>query len=282
MKCDQCEVEIAPKFANCPHCLHPLNAPNVRDSKDAVEVSALSARYQRGRDEAGRRGTLAALDRFEVVVRTESRAVITKRWGIVEKFVEAENELFKTFYERIDEGTRAPEDNRMDRLRVTVDALFFPYYSKSIRFACLSLDGLGPRNYGECHFVLRERAIAHRSCVFEENTVLFCQRTRQAATEPVPPGKRALWADRHRLASAKLHAAIDATTIDSAHAGIIVQQKSGKGDEDFIEVHVYGGLDRTSVELARLEAPKMKADRVTMKRVARKLQEGKNIRCEWI
>ena len=218
-------------------------------------------------------GSLSRLQEFENEVR-QSRAVIAKKWGTVCQIVEQQTELFKTFYRQVVEDGRQPEDNGFDTKRKAVDASFFPYYEESIVFCALSLSKTGDPAYGDCHFSLRDASIGHRTTVFEENTLVFCERRKIPIGNAIPPGYRTKWPDRHRLAIAKLHAKVQATTTSVEFPGVLLKttQNGSTGDADFVEVHIYGILDLKSV--ASFVGPKQKSapDKILAKRVRAKLE----------
>ncbi len=118
----------------------------------------------------------------------------------------------------------------------------FPHYAKEIRFAALSLDGVGVTDYGSCSMVLRNLAISERATVFEENSLEFCRSRELGVGRSVPPGYRAVWEERDLLVCAKLVGRLSPSTTDDSFPGIL---KSGK---DFVEVHIYGSLHRGSIE----------------------------------
>ena len=276
MLCPQCGLDISPHHVTCPKCQFHVGFPNVRAAGEQREVDALEVRYQAARQHARQNACETALDQFETAVK-QSKAVLCKRWGTLSKLTEVDNALFQTFYEQIDHG-REPEDNEYDRARVAVDSTFFPYYYEQTHFAALSLNdaGLGgyagPGGYGECTFVFRDVAISHRTTVFEENTVVFCQKVTIPVGQQPPAGFRAGWQDRHKLAAAKLHREITAQTDPNDFPGILMKQKGGTATDEFIEAHIYGKLPLENVELAVGRKPLNNADQVIMRRAERKLK----------
>jgi len=213
------------------------------------------------------------LDQFENAVR-QSKAVICRRWGVVTKVSEHGDDLFKTYYRQLADGDRLPQDSYFDRARLAIDTTFFPYYHEDINFAALSLDGAGPASYGECSFVFREDVISHRTTVFEENALVFCEKHPFQVGQEPPAGYRTVWEDRHRLAAAKLHVEINDRTEPDKFAGILLKQKGRTDTDEFIEAHIYGKLDLKAVERFIAPKPKRKDDRVLAQRLKRKLREA--------
>ena len=69
---------------------------------------------------------------------------------------------------------KIPSSDSWNRLRAIADTILFGEQNKRrIRFAALSLDGVGLENYGDCSMTLKDSIIAHRATVFDENSVIF-------------------------------------------------------------------------------------------------------------
>jgi len=134
-----------------------------------------------------------------------------------------------------------------------------------MRFAALSLNGRGVQKFGALTMVLREHIIKHRATVFEENSVEFCARHKIVVGSPIPPGYRAVWDKRHQLAAAKLHSKITAQTVQEDFIEILLQPSTQTTSADFIEVHIYGPLNKRGIERIVGKLPTNKADRALVK-----------------
>src|SRR5260370_12734062 len=133
----------------------------------------------------------------------------------------------------------------MDLQRWIADLIIFPYYQSEIRFAALSLDGIGATAYGDCSIVLKDVAISERATAFEENSVLFCEKHELGAAKLLlPPGYRSTWDARGILAVAKLEPKLTPATSAAAFAKLLL----GTTDPDFVEVHIYGNLTPGTIE----------------------------------
>lgn len=273
MECNTCEKDVSRHYVICPHCEAHLGYPNIRAAQDPDEQAALDKRYQLAHDEVSSRSCEDVLDQFEDAIR-RSKAVISRSWGVVMSMFDADNDLFKTYYSRIDDQTLRPKDSYFDRARLAVDATFFPYFHKRIHFAALSLNGRGLSSYGDCSFVLRDKSISHRTSVFEENTLVFCEKQSIPVGQEPPIGYRATWDERYRLSAAKLHDKIHPHTTLADFPNILLKNVGGTGTDEFIEVHTYGNLDFTAVERFVAPKPKLKEDKVLSKRIKRKLREA--------
>ena len=181
-----------------------------------------------------------------------STAVICRSPSKVKELVSSANELYATFYQLVGAGARRLEGTKMDLQRRIADSIMFPYYEDQIRFATLSLDGVGATAYGDCSIVVKDIAISERATVFEENSVLFCEKLELGVASPLPPGYRATWQDRAMLATAKLEPWIGSATNATEFPAILI----GGTGQDFVEVHIFGALDRGSIERIVARKPK--------------------------
>jgi hypothetical protein len=272
MKCPHCGTQVPDHSRSCPVCEHDIDFPNVRAAAKAEEIEALDMRYQNAHNATKQRQVDAILDLFENAVRA-SKAVLCRDWGVANRLLSSDNELFATFAQLVHAGARLPEDNEFDPARPGVDGTMFPYFSHEIRFAALSLDERGVAGYGGCSIVLKEEIVAHRATVFEENSLVFCQRLQVVAGGKVPFGYRASWGERHRLAGAKLHQNLRATTQPIEYPTILLGQPGERGSRDFIEVHIYGSLHRRGVERVIGPEPTEEEDKVIVRALRRKLAE---------
>lgn len=187
-KCPHCSnPEPIPAFlGECPACNTSVQAPNVRAANKPEEEKALSKRVSDAEFEAKARGAIEQLDDFCASVK-EASAVVCCQIGKIKAMIE-DNSLYTNFYKQLDGGSRLPEENGFDQDRVTADSLVFPNYHEEIVFAALTLNNLGAFSYGGGAIVLKEDAIAHRSSVFEENTLVFCTKHTLGLGKPVPHG----------------------------------------------------------------------------------------------
>jgi tetratricopeptide (TPR) repeat protein len=113
---------------------------------------------------------------------------------------------------------------------VAETALFGDQYKKRIHYAALTLDGRALSSYGECSVLLRESMIAHRSSVFEQNSLLFMKRhnVKLFEVDRLPVGHRAAWADRGRLAVAKLASQITSRTKKDEFASTLMHAATNR------------------------------------------------------
>jgi hypothetical protein len=88
-----------------------------------------------------------------------------------------------------------------------------------------------------------------------------------------PPGFRALWSDRSRLAMAKLFSKLKSGMVESDFAGVLMEPKGASADCDFIEVHIYGGLHLRLIDRITGPVPTLEEDRHIWKSLKRKLEK---------
>ena len=268
----QCRYTIPPHVRECPVCNEQVGYPNVRACETPEEQAALDTRYKSAISCARAKKSRVVLKRFEQAV-THSKAVICRPLSVVQKLMSSDQDLYNNYYNMVDSNARIPEDNRWDAARESVDAKIFPYYHRSICFAALSLSDKGLQAYGDHCMVLRTEFIHRRATTFEENTFVFAQHRSLAVTEPVPPGYRATWADRGRLAVAKLEPLVDQGTSDSQFPGILMTSQANRSG-DCIEVHIYNGIHRKAVEKVVGQRKPRRSDACIVASLKKKLQEA--------
>lgn len=203
----------------------------------------MDRRYQDALAEAATRGADQTARQFGAAVET-SKAVIARPLRDIERLASSDRELYPTFYGLIEGEVRDSFGNKWDDLRGVADAVLFPRYQKHIRFAALSLDGVGLYDFGECFLVLREEMIAHRATVFEDNSAAFVERHHRR----VPEGFRSTWDERSKLCTAKHAKDLRPGMPDSEFPTILLRQKSGSKESEFVEVHIYGPFSIHAVD----------------------------------
>ncbi len=271
-QCDRCSSHIPAHVDRCPVCQNDVGYPNVRAAEAPPERAALDARLLAAEQDAIARGFEAVLAQFRARVR-HSQAVICRGLGPLQAMVSSDKLLYVTFAQLVYAGSRLPEDNEFDRFRLVVDNHLFPYYHDQICFAALALDGRGLTSYGAYSVALKDSTIERRASVFEENSFNFYRQRSVETTRELPPGHRAPWPERDRLAAAKLHGELDPSTPVSDFAGILLKSNGETGTDSFIEVHVYGPIHRRGIERVQGPKPKHRADQAILADLRRKLKE---------
>ncbi len=261
-----CGHEVPSNVERCPHCGALLEVPNVRAARQPREKDALHERYRRAREDLHTRGGSATADAFERAL-AGSSAVIMRSLGEIVRLTSSEDELYSTYYKLLDAGQRSL-DRSWGLRRALAEEVLFHGYKQEIRFAMLTLDGRGPSKYGEYGVVLEPGMIAARATVFEENGVVFMMRHdptfEQMSRGDVAHGHRATWDDRAMLCIAKLAPHLEAGTDPAAFPGLLLRSGASlEGEDDFVEVHVYGPITvRTIAKVVQLEPDRSDAEAI--------------------
>lgn len=273
-KCDHCSNVIPPSAERCSACALPGTFPNVRAAEQDAETQALETRYQGAIGDAAARGDEVRVREFETAT-SGSVAVIARSVNELVRLASSENELYATYYGLSDGGSRIPKGDKWDRLREVADSALFTGYREHIRFGALSLDGLGVVNWGPCSMVLKDKMIAHRACVFEENSVLFTKShgVGIADADGLPAGYRARWCERAKLCVAKLGAEIKDDTKPDEFAGKLLVLGATTADDDFIEVHVWGPINIRTLERVVIQRRKRTPSKASIRALRVKLKK---------
>lgn len=271
-----CGNEVPQPSMCCPHCGRPGLFWNVSAAGEADEVAALDRRYQAAKKDAAARKADLVLQDFENAL-SRSKAVITRNHSDVLRLASSTRQLYATYYQLVESGVRLPDGNEWGVVRELADTLLFPQYKQHMRFGALSLDGRGLPNYGDCSIVLREELIAERTSVFEENSALFVERhgIKISRHPKVPKGHRAAWADRAKLGAAKLHSSIDSKTTPDKYSLILLKPGATSGDDEFIEVHIFGPMTVLTMEQVIVIAPQASRHATIVRAIKSKLAKHK-------
>lgn len=272
MDCPTCGEPFPSHVRHCPACQADVGFPNVREAQRSEERQALDTRYTAALSAAAASSTQHTAADFCDAIQKRSQAVICYNIGALHKLVSSDNELYATFYQLVRAGARLPEDNEMDRIRGSIDAMLFPHYHEEIRFAALSLNGRGVTSYGAYTVVIDTQKIHLRSTVFECNSLHFFQRN-VTAWKPPPPGFRAEWRDRDKLTLAKLGTRMKPDTSSDEFPGLLLHSDGDRDKDEFVEVHIYGPINRRSIECVFGPKPKKKQDKVLFEKLRETLDD---------
>jgi hypothetical protein len=270
-KCTNCGAPVPLEKRDCQACGESNGAPNVRLAQSEAERSALTLRFHDAKISCQARGCDEALQRFGLMV-LNSRAVIARSLAVVQDLVDR-NETYTSYHSQLASGARNAEDNAWDLTRTQVDAALFPNFHKDIVFASLTLDGAGMSGYGDYVIELKEALIAKRASVFEANPYLLIEKLGWLLHKPIPAGYRATWEERNLLAMVKLHMEISPTTGDGDFPSILANDRGETGNSDFMEVHIFGPVNKHTVKKISGPMPKTREDRLLWKSLKRKLAE---------
>jgi hypothetical protein len=213
-------------------------------ASDPAEVAALDARYMNAINTAAANGTSAITADLEGETDTKSRVVISRDSSEIYRLAIGDNQLYATFHSLVEAGIRLPTDSKWDAIRPAIDALLFAYYQKEVRFGALTLDERGLVHFGDCHLILKTEMIDFRTTAFTENTAAFVVKN----SFVIPLGHRATWAQRGRLAVAKLASMLTISTTSADLPAVLKSDGATSDDDAFVEAHVYGSISMRTVE----------------------------------
>ena len=275
MSCQVCGESVPSYVRSCPSCGNDCGFPNVRSAMVEGEVTHLRLRVEAAQVSVAARGCSNQLNEFSDNVRS-SKAVISRPLAKIHDLLNNERLSYVSFQKEVASGARQAEDNEFDTVRKQYEEALFPHFSEEIIFALLSLNDAGMEGYGTHTMTLKDKMIGHRATVFEENPHNFVEKHGIVLNKPIPPGYRAPWSQRHELAIAKLHSSIDSTTEEAQHAAILATDNGGSGNSDWIEVHIYGSINRNAIESVSGPMPKLKADRVMWQSIQSSMRKLKS------
>jgi hypothetical protein len=235
------------------------------------EVSALERRVAQSRASAEALGKEKELEAFAEAVRG-SYAIMNRFLGPLSSWITGNSPLFLSYHRQVEAG-RIPNGTEWDEQRAAAEAAINPYCFRELNFAALSLDPTGMTYYGPYAVVLREITIEDRASVFEENAFFFNRRHTVVAGTSPPLGYRAPWATRDRLAVAKLYAKVGASSGEKEFPEILLEGRRDQPDCDFIEVHIYGPINRAGIERVSGPKPKRRQDQALWRQISRVLRD---------
>lgn len=247
MKCSECGSAIPHDREACPTCGINAGFPNVREVSSVVEKEALERRYNKAVREALVGGRDVRLEELSQASK-DTRAVVAIDLDYLSGFMIKGEALYSTYALMVSGEIRKAASGENDRKRRIVEACCFSGYADKIRYAALSFDGKGLSSYGKFSLVLKDVAVKARATLLEENSYKFYDKFKGKIADKFPPGYRAVWGERHKLAAAKLADRITVATTNQDFPGILLSCIGDRKTDDFIEVHIYGAFDNAAVE----------------------------------
>lgn len=246
-RCDKCGCEYYYTLERCPHCAHPGNYSNVLIASERREVDAVDQRYENAIRGAERRRCALQFEDFSKWLE-DSRVVVARPYADIDRLAAGDNSVQATYYDLVDTGLRLPDGSSWEELRKPADEVLFPNYREKIRFGALSADGIGVINYGHFWMTMRTGFIEHRTSVFDQNSVIFVSEKRLKAASGALLGHRASWANRSKLAAARLADQITASTRHDEFPSILMRQGATTAADRFIEAHIWGPITVRTIE----------------------------------
>ena len=268
IECDLCDGN-PPRSATpeCSRCGKFIGYPNVRDVEAEDERNALEVRYRKAVVASEGKGAYANLMRFKADMQS-AHAVINLPIDPLYHFVTYHSSLYSGYALQTESEIRKIATSEDDKRRMGIEGTLFGGYAKQIRYAALSLNGTGLTSYGPFAMQVKPEAISIRATLLEENSFDFVKNHHILAGDPLPPGHRAGWAERHKLAVAKHGEDITENTQHEDHAGLLLFSEGDRETDSFIEVHIYGPFDLGAIEAVRgTVSTKSKRERATLEAI---------------
>jgi hypothetical protein len=240
------------------------------------EKHTLDLRYAEAMDKAARESMEHRVMAYEGAV-ASSEVVICRGVQEVLRLCYSPDEIYATFYQRVDAGLHLSGGDPWDTKREQADtALFGDQQKKQIRFGALTLTQQGLPHYGECSLVLREEMIAHRASAFEENAVLLFMRHKKRGRE-MPVGHRAIWEERQKLAVVKI---MDQKLPEhDRYAEWLLRPGKNESRDIFIEIHMWGPMTIRSFKKLVVQRWRLEPSAAEIQVVRDKTREY-NVDCE--
>jgi hypothetical protein len=195
------------------------------------------------------------------ILAEKSQPVIVMSFGACDNILRSDK--YRNYDKRVESGERNPAEARDHADRQIVAARLFPVYGEHIHYAVLSPDGRGLTTYGEGSVAVRWEVtpeyLGRRASLLEENSFMFFDHHSLGSRGAiVPAGYQATWADRAKLAIAKIVPRLTAATSEVSLRGLLVHVGGNRPEDDFLEIAIYAdtGLDTLDVDLVtRQRAP---------------------------
>lgn len=275
--CAFCRHECDSTRDNCEHCGQPAKFPNVVAATKPEEEQAIDSGYASLIAMAG--GTIGSiLEKFESIVRNQSKAVLVRPIGEVVGLFARANNLHQPFHQRLRAGGVHFDKGKYDVHRPSVDGKLFPNYLDRITSASLSLERTGAGGtYGQCHMTLRTSMVEHRASVFNGNSFEVISKLGLKPNESVPTGLRSSWGRRGKLAASKDASKFSDKTSEAEFPSIL-----NDGDNDFVEVHVYGSISHRTIERIVVVPSRLEAvDKIFAKGLKSMMKKMSNSDATW-
>lgn len=271
--CSVCGTPVPLTRRACSVCNTDAGFPNVRAAVSPLEADALERRYTDATTSTSARSVSDERIALEAIVKS-SKAVMNRRIGPLSNWMNGDSPLFNSFYDQIEHSGRDPDmDNDFDPAREAAESAVNPYCYRNIIFAALTADGNGMSYYGPYSVILKTITIQNRSSIFEQNPFEFFKVHHIVIGQPIPRGYRSSWTERSKLAVAKLHSRLTKGATSAELARLVMEGRGHESNCDFLEVHIYGPVNRAGIESISGPEPQQRADRLVWKQIKRKAAE---------
>jgi hypothetical protein len=242
--CKVCRRLLQSNEMHCPKCGSFDDFPNVKLAR--AEHSQLCSRAKSARESARAAGADVLLDELEVLA-ASTRAVLNMSASFAHLLLASDDTLYSS-YRRLVGTARRPAQPQNDRDRVTVEGKLYGSSGGEVVYAALAAGPHGLISYDPISVTLTEQAVMTRSSLLEENSYSFAKRHDLRVLGPMPTGYLATWDNRAELVIAKLGSTLTAGLEPTPLADWILRSDGDRETDEFIEVHIWGGVHRDGVE----------------------------------
>ncbi len=247
-ECPECGTLVGINERYCPSCTLDMGAPNVRECAARTERETLQRRFDDARSKAMKNKAKQEWEFLSSCVQNESGVVVALPAQIARSIVTDPRLVYANYETLVGSGLRRPATQDNDRHRKAVASLLFGQADAQIRYGNLAIETESLGSYGDVSCRLRADAVRKRTSFLEENSYTFVRRHQMTPGDPIPPGYRAVWENRHKLALAKLGGQLKPGQRRSELRGLLVQSCGDRSNDEFIEAHIYGGFTVDSIE----------------------------------
>lgn len=235
----------------CTHCHKELTrAINVKYASIPAETVALQERYVAAQAELVSRGLEPEGGQFEFWVLSEGKAVINMDFAFLWEWLMHSGKDYQAYKRLVVQGDRPRKPFANDKMRSSVESLMFGSH-EDIIYASFTLDEKGLSSYGGISVVIATNTIDKVTSLLDENSYHFIKRITAGGwfiDEPFPPGHFATWPERNKLVLAKCHHGIQSGITLAQSAALIMSPASNKPEDEFIELYIYGKINKSMVE----------------------------------
>lgn len=250
-KCPECKLEYPTDAKRCTTCGRPAPSkgfPNVLLAQKTKEKEELNRLYDEAIKDSTSAGSIARVREFEKRVQTDARLITACRFKKFFDIGDQEQGIFPTFQQLHHAELVFAGDDPNNNVRQIAEEATLPGCSRRITFAVLAIDEVGLSHYGNYSLIWQLEMVVHRTTLFIANCLTWRQENGMTLDSAAPPGNRATWEERHRLAVIKCAPQITSRTKPSSFPRILVRNRSKKDLYDvFIEGHIWGFLTRMSL-----------------------------------
>ncbi|MDV6333240.1 hypothetical protein [Asticcacaulis sp. 201] len=263
--CEKCSSTVLPGERLCGTCLDDPTPPNVRLA--VAEREALTRRWSSTAYRKTRQERKFALEEFTAAVKSGS-AIISKQPEEMLAYVFDDLPLLQRFKVSPFSAESMRHETRAQKVKTEADNKVYPGLSYKITSAVLSLTDEGLPVFGSYHLKIDETVLTDRATVLEYGTVRLFQQPEEDDVEDwreqnwsATTGRVAFWAHVHVLASAKLHSKLKATHTAADFRRIVLSEGMAFLETDYLEIHIYGDVERESIRSVKPPAHISEADR---------------------